>query len=82
MCLAVPARIESIEGTSALVMALGCREKIDIRFVPTIEVGDFVLVHVGFALEKVRPKEAAFLLDAWNSLLANEGISYELPDTL
>ena len=70
MCLAVPARVESIEGNTALVTAFGCHEKVDIRFVPSVEIGDFVLVHVGFALEKVKPKEAALLLEAWDILFS------------
>lgn len=77
MCLAVPARVESIEGTTALVTAFGCQEKIDIRFVPSIEIGDFVLVHVGFALERVRPGEAALLLEAWDTLFTKREDSNE-----
>jgi hydrogenase expression/formation protein HypC len=68
MCLAVPARVESIEGTTALVTAFGCQEKVDIQFVPSIKIGEFVLVHVGFALERIYPEDAALLLEAWDTM--------------
>ena len=71
MCLAVPARVESIEGTRALVKAFGCQEEIDIRLIPSVKVGDLVLVHVGFALGKVQPEDADFIMRTWQALLPN-----------
>ncbi|NMB13315.1 MAG: HypC/HybG/HupF family hydrogenase formation chaperone [Firmicutes bacterium] len=77
MCLAVPARVEHIDGTTALVTAFGCQERVDIQLIPSIEIGDLVLVHVGFALQKVRPDEAAFIVETWNTLLAKEANPHE-----
>ena len=77
MCLAVPARVESIDGTTALVTAFGCQEKVDIQFIPSVEIGDLVLVHVGFALQKIRPEEAAFILETWITLLNKGANPYE-----
>jgi hydrogenase expression/formation protein HypC len=69
MCLAVPARVESIDGTTALVTAFGCQERVDIQFTPSIEIGDLVLIHVGFALQKIQPEEEALIVKTWNTLL-------------
>jgi hydrogenase expression/formation protein HypC len=77
MCLAVPARVESIDGTTALVTAFGCQEKVDIQFIPSVEIGDLVLIHVGFALQKIRPEEAAFILETWIALLNKGANPYE-----
>ncbi len=63
MCLAVPGRIISIEGTdptfrSGNVNFGGIVKKINLAYVPEAEIGDYVLVHVGFAISKVEEAEA------------------------
>ena len=58
MCLAVPARIISTEGTCALVEMNGVRKEIDISLVPDVGPDDWVIVHVGFALQKIDPDKA------------------------
>jgi hydrogenase expression/formation protein HypC len=61
MCLALPAEIVSIaraNGT-AIVALGGVKKEISVALLEEIEVGDFVLVHVGFALHKLSPEEAA-----------------------
>jgi len=68
MCLAIPARVESIHGIVALVTAFGCKEQVDIRLIPSARVGDLVLIHGGFALQKVEIQDAATLLAAWDAL--------------
>lgn len=63
MCLAVPGRIEQIEGDhpilrSGKVSFGGIRKTVNLTFVPEARVGDYVLVHVGFAISIVDEKEA------------------------
>ncbi|WP_288129103.1 HypC/HybG/HupF family hydrogenase formation chaperone [Microbulbifer sp.] len=63
MCLGIPGRIESITNPapmerSARVSFGGIRKEINIAFVPEAGVGDFVIVHVGFAISVVDEKEA------------------------
>ena len=67
MCLAVPGRIESIEGNDPLerlgrVDFGGVRREVQLTFVPEAEPGDWVLVHVGFALSRIDELEASRLL--------------------
>lgn len=50
MCLAIPARIESIDGDKAVVALAGTRSEIVISLTPQAGVGDYVLVHAGYAI--------------------------------
>jgi hydrogenase expression/formation protein HypC len=64
MCLAVPGRVLSIEGEDPAfrtghVDFCGVRKTVSLAFTPEVVAGDFVLVHVGFALTRVDQEEAA-----------------------
>lgn len=64
MCLAVPGRVVTIEGDdpafrSGSVDFCGVRKAVNLAFTPEVRVGDYVLVHVGFALTRVDRDEAA-----------------------
>ena len=59
MCLALPARVvERLEGEQALVDLGGVRKPVSLAMVPQAVVGDYVIVHVGFAIGMVDPAEA------------------------
>jgi len=62
MCLAVPGKIESISGEDfgrmARVNFSGVKKEISLAYVPEASVGDYVLVHVGFAISKIDEAEA------------------------
>jgi len=58
MCLGVPFRIVAIEGTKARGEAFGLTKEIDLRLLEQVEIGDYVLVHAGFAIQKIEPEEA------------------------
>jgi len=60
MCLAIPACVEQlISGDSAIVNLGGVRKEISLALLEDVAVGDYVIVHVGFALQKLDPEEAA-----------------------
>ncbi|WP_072374338.1 HypC/HybG/HupF family hydrogenase formation chaperone [Hyphomicrobium sp. NDB2Meth4] len=61
MCLALPAEVVSIDraNETAVVTLGGVKKEISVALLNELEVGDFVLVHVGFALHKLSPDEAA-----------------------
>lgn len=64
MCLAVPGKIISIQGDDPLTQTGrvnfgGIIKEVSLAYVPDAVVGDYVIVHVGFALSKVDPDEAA-----------------------
>ena len=63
MCLAIPARIEEIsDAENAIVNLGGVRKQISLALVEDIAVGDYVIVHVGFALQKLDQDEAELTL--------------------
>ena len=63
MCLAVPGKIIEAEERDgdriAKVKFGGIAREVFLNFVPEAQVGDYVLVHVGFAISRVSPEEAA-----------------------
>jgi len=63
MCLAVPGRIESIEGETAVVDIVGNRVRAMRALVPEAKVGDWVLVHAGLAVTIMSEEEARETLD-------------------
>jgi hydrogenase expression/formation protein HypC len=69
MCLAVPAEvIEVVDATRARVSLGGVVKEIALHLVDGVAVGDYVLVHVGFALGKIDPEEARRTLDVLRAL--------------
>lgn len=58
MCLAIPGRIERIDYPVAIVDFNGLKREVRIDLIENPSVGDFVLVHVGMAIQKVDEEEA------------------------
>ncbi|RLC46769.1 MAG: HypC/HybG/HupF family hydrogenase formation chaperone [Candidatus Cloacimonadota bacterium] len=63
MCLGIPFKIEKIEGNSAIGSVSGIKREIDIRILDDVNINDYVLVHAGFAIQKVDEFEAKETLD-------------------
>ena len=64
MCLAIPARVVALpEPDAALVEVDGVRKRISLALVDGVAVGDYVIVHVGYALTRLDPEEAARTLE-------------------
>ncbi|MER2539013.1 MAG: HypC/HybG/HupF family hydrogenase formation chaperone [Azonexus sp.] len=60
MCLAIPAQVVELrDGDNAVVDLAGVRKEISLALVENVEIGDYVIVHVGYALNKLDPEEAA-----------------------
>ena len=58
MCLSIPAKIVSIDGNMAEVSAGGTIFKAGLHMIENAMVGDYILLHAGFAIQKVNEKEA------------------------
>jgi hydrogenase expression/formation protein HypC len=58
MCLAIPAKVMQIDGLNAQVELGGLIHQVSIMLVPDINVGDYVLLHAGFAIQKLDEQEA------------------------
>jgi hydrogenase expression/formation protein HypC len=60
MCLAIPVRVVELHGESMAIVDLdGIRKEISLALVDDVRVGDYVILHVGYALSKLDPDEAA-----------------------
>ena len=58
MCLAIPMKIVKIDGDEGMVEAGALKRKANLSLLKSARVGDYVLLHAGFAIEKVKPEEA------------------------
>jgi hydrogenase expression/formation protein HypC len=63
MCLSIPAQVISIDGETAEVSVGGTLVKANLSLVDNIKTGDYILLHAGFALQKIDEQEAAETLD-------------------
>lgn len=80
MCLAIPAQILEIDAATdtASVSLGGVRRPVSLALIEDAEIGDFVLVHVGYALNKISPEEAERTL----AMMREIGELTEQADTL
>lgn len=58
MCLAIPMKIKRISGEFAEVETAGLTRRVNIQMLPRVKAGDYIIVHAGFAIEKVNPEKA------------------------
>jgi hydrogenase expression/formation protein HypC len=74
MCLAIPARVAELQDNDTAVVELGgVRKQISLALVDGVSVGDYVIVHVGYALSRLDPDEAAKTLALFAEI--GEGIA-------
>ncbi len=74
MCLAVPAKVVSIEGANAQVDMMGNQTTADISLLENVTIGDYVMVHAGFAIQKYDAQEAKETLALIGELFGKAGI--------
>ena len=73
MCLAIPARVvELLPGLRALVDLSGVRKEVSIDLVDDAQVGDYVIIHVGYAIGKIDPDEAQRTLELFAELAQSQ----------
>ena len=78
MCLAIPARVEQLTAEhSALVNLGGVRKQISLALLDEVAVGDYVIVHVGYALQRLDVEEAERTL----ALFAEFNAMTDAPDS-
>ena len=59
MCLGIPAKVVEIDGSLGKAEVGGVRREVDLRLIEDVGVGDWVILHAGFAIQKLDEKEAA-----------------------
>ena len=71
MCIAAPAKIVEIDRESNICAADfgGVRQNAKLDLLPEAEIGDYVLIHAGYAIEKLSEQAAKESLESWDELL-------------
>jgi hydrogenase expression/formation protein HypC len=74
MCLGIPMQILSIDGLLARCAAKGVEREANLLMLEqeNLAVGDFVVVHLGYAMDKVSPEEASAAWEIYDQMLAAE----------
>lgn len=70
MCLAVPLKLIEINGKTATGEAMGMTRQLRVDFIKEPKVGDYVMVHAGFAIERLPEGQALADLEAWEEMEA------------
>ena len=61
MCWSVPAKIIKIDGNDAMVILGGLEKKVRVDLIENAAKGDYVLIHAGYAIQKLEPEDAGFM---------------------
>lgn len=74
MCLGIPMQIKQIDGFNARCEAKGVGRDVSLFMLQhePLQTGDFVIVHVGYAIQKVTPEDAATAWEIYDEMLALE----------
>jgi hydrogenase expression/formation protein HypC len=74
LCLAVPARVLKVDGDHAEVEIGGIKREASIALLSGegVAVGDYILIHTGYAISKVSREEAAEILATWREVMKAE----------
>jgi len=76
MCLAIPARVEELlDNDEALVDMGGAHKPVSLALVEGVGIGDYVIVHVGYAISRLDPEEAEKTLALFAELAAMGKVS-------
>ena len=68
MCLAVPLKLIEINGNNAVGESMGMQRKLRVDFIPEPKIGDYVIVHAGFAIERLPEEQALEDIAAWEEV--------------
>lgn len=74
MCLAIPGKILSIEGNSALVDFDGIKQNVIVALIMNPEVGKYVIVHAGYAIEQMNENDALEAIQQWREIAEDQNI--------
>ncbi|MFX1445927.1 MAG: HypC/HybG/HupF family hydrogenase formation chaperone [Promethearchaeota archaeon] len=77
MCLAIPGKIINIDGNSALVDFDGVKQNIIIALIQNPEIGKYVIVHAGYAIEQINEEEAMDAINQWKEIAEDQDLNLE-----
>jgi hydrogenase expression/formation protein HypC len=68
MCLGVPVKIIQVKGNEGVAEFKGIKKKISLKLLDKVKKGDYVILHAGFAIQKMEPEEALETLKLFEEL--------------
>ncbi len=77
MCLAIPGKIVEINDNRALVDFDGIKQNVIIALIQNPDVGKYVIVHAGYAIEQMDEKDALEALEQWKELAQDQDLNLE-----
>jgi len=78
MCLSIPAKVKSIDGEMAIVSMGGTEYNASLQMIEDVKVGDYILLHTGFAIQKIDEEEAKEIFKLFDELeVINQQIDEE-----
>lgn len=75
MCLAIPGKILEINENSALVDFDGIKQNVVIALIQNPEIGKYVIVHAGYAIEMMNEEEAKVAIEQWKELAEDQDLN-------
>ena len=76
MCLGVPMQVKTIENDMAICEIDGVQREASLMMIDDVAIGDYVLIHAGFAIERIDEEEARLTLQALRDAL-DKGLAPE-----
>lgn len=76
MCLALPGKVVKIDGENADIDFGGVIRQANVAMVD-VEIGQWVVIHAGFAIEVMDEEEAQETISLWNDVLSHDEVSYK-----
>ena len=80
MCLAIPGKILKIDENTALIDFDGIKQNVIIALIQNPEIGKYVIVHAGYAIEQINEEEAMEAINQWKEIAEDQNI--DLSDML
>ena len=80
MCLAIPGKILEIDENTALIDFDGIKQNVIVALIQNPEIGKYVIVHAGYAIEQINEEEAMEAINQWKEIAEDQNI--DLSDML
>jgi hydrogenase expression/formation protein HypC len=68
MCLAIPMKLIKVEGDKGIVELSGVKKEVSLYLLDNVKKGDYLIIHAGFAIQKLDEKEAKETLKIWEEI--------------
>ncbi|MCK4422009.1 HypC/HybG/HupF family hydrogenase formation chaperone [candidate division WOR-3 bacterium] len=68
MCLAIPMELIQIDGDNGIAELSGVKKEVCLRLLPEVKIGDYLIIHAGFAIQKMDEEEARKTLEIWEEI--------------